>query len=41
MTSFKSPIQGVSGVIIVSLKYNSGIPTVLKNALEWASRPLE
>ncbi|MED4074195.1 hypothetical protein P4602_23445 [Priestia endophytica] len=25
----------------MSLKYNSGIPTVLKNALEWASRPLE
>ncbi|WP_307843880.1 NADPH-dependent FMN reductase [Priestia endophytica] len=41
MTSFKSSIQGVAGIIIVSLKYNSGIQGVLKKALDWASRPLE
>ncbi|WP_338452464.1 NADPH-dependent FMN reductase [Niallia oryzisoli] len=41
VTSFKSAIQDVDGIIIVSPEYNSGIPGVLKNALDWASRPLE
>lgn len=41
VTSFKSSIQGVDGIMIVSPEYNSGIPGVLKNALEWASRPRE
>ncbi|MCM3541018.1 NADPH-dependent FMN reductase [Priestia endophytica] len=41
VTSFKSSIQGVDGIIIVSPEYNSGIPGVLKNALDWASRPRE
>ncbi|MGG4264792.1 NADPH-dependent FMN reductase [Peribacillus simplex] len=41
VTSFKSAIQGVDGIIIVSPEYNSGIPGVLKNALDWASRPRE
>ncbi|WP_138751408.1 NADPH-dependent FMN reductase [Paenibacillus sinopodophylli] len=36
---FKSAIQAVDGVIIVSPEYNSGIPGVLKNAIDWASRP--
>lgn len=40
VTSFKSSIQGVDG-IIVCLEYNSGIPGVLKNPLDWASRPRE
>jgi chromate reductase len=39
VTSFKSAIQDVDGIIIVSPEYNSGIPGVLKNALDWASRP--
>jgi chromate reductase, NAD(P)H dehydrogenase (quinone) len=38
VTSFKSAIQDVDGIIIVSPEYNSGIPGVLKNALDWASR---
>ncbi|CAH0237148.1 NADPH-dependent FMN reductase [Peribacillus sp. NPDC101481] len=41
VASFKSAIQGVDGIIIVSPEYNSGIPGVLKNALDWASRPRE
>ncbi|MGG4147301.1 NADPH-dependent FMN reductase [Paenibacillus algorifonticola] len=36
---FKAAIQAVDGVIIVSPEYNSGIPGVLKNAIDWASRP--
>ncbi len=41
MTLFKSAIKDVDGIIIVSPEYNSGIPGVLKNALDWASRPRE
>lgn len=41
VTAFKSAIQEVDGIIIVSPEYNSGIPGVLKNALDWASRPRE
>jgi chromate reductase, NAD(P)H dehydrogenase (quinone) len=41
VTSFKSAIQAVDGIIIISPEYNSGIPGVLKNALDWASRPRE
>lgn len=41
VTSFKSSIQGVDSIIMVSPEYNSGIPDVLKNALYWASRPRE
>ncbi|MEH7116661.1 NADPH-dependent FMN reductase [Neobacillus vireti] len=37
--SFKSAIQDVDGIMIVSPEYNSGIPGGLKNALDWASRP--
>jgi chromate reductase len=39
VVSFKKAIQEVNGIIIVSPEYNSGIPGVLKNALDWASRP--
>ncbi|GLV67050.1 FMN reductase [Bacillus mycoides] len=39
--SFKSAIQDVDGIIIVSLEYSFGLPVVLKNALDWASRPQE
>lgn len=41
VTLFKSAISDVDGIIIVSPEYNSGIPGVLKNALDWASRPRE
>jgi chromate reductase len=36
---FKTAIQEVDGIIIVSPEYNSGIPGVLKNALDWDQDP--
>jgi chromate reductase len=38
--SFRSSIAASDGVVIVTPEYNHGIPGVLKNALDWASRPL-
>ncbi len=39
VTQFKQAIKQVDGLIIVSPEYNSGVPGVLKNAIDWASRP--
>jgi chromate reductase len=36
---FKDAIAASVGVLVVSPEYNYGIPGVLKNALDWASRP--
>ena len=36
---FKDLIESLDGVIIVTPEYNRSIPGVLKNAIEWASRP--
>lgn len=36
---FKQKISECEGLVIVSAEYNYGIPGVLKNALDWASRP--
>jgi chromate reductase, NAD(P)H dehydrogenase (quinone) len=36
---FRTTIAGCDGVVIVTPEYNHGIPGVLKNALDWASRP--
>lgn len=37
--ALKAKIAASDGLIIVTPEYNYGIPGVLKNALDWASRP--
>ena len=39
VTDFKNRIRNADGIIIVTPEYNYSIPGVLKNALDWASRP--
>jgi chromate reductase len=36
---FRAVIGSSDGIVIVTPEYNHGIPGVLKNALDWASRP--
>ena len=37
--AFKSAIAAVDAVLFVTPEYNRSIPGVLKNAIDWASRP--
>lgn len=37
--ALKSAIRDCDGLVLVSPEYNYGMPGVLKNALDWASRP--
>ena len=39
MTRLKGEIEAADGVLIVTPEYNRSIPGVLKNAIDWASRP--
>lgn len=38
---FRARIKAADGVLIVTPEYNYSIPGVLKNAIDWASRPPE
>jgi chromate reductase len=37
--AFKSVIEAADGLIVISPEYNHGISGVLKNAIDWVSRP--
>lgn len=39
VTDFKKQIRNSNGILIVTPEYNYSIPGVLKNTLDWASRP--
>lgn len=39
VVALKAAIDSADGVVICSPEYNFGMPGVLKNALDWASRP--
>ncbi|MFM0149916.1 NADPH-dependent FMN reductase [Paraburkholderia sp. RL18-085-BIA-A] len=38
--TFKDAVTRCDGVVIVSPEYNHGMPGVFKNALDWASQPI-
>jgi len=39
VTALKNAITAADGLVIVSPEYNYSMPGVLKNAIDWASRP--
>ena len=39
VAAFKSAIRSADALLIATPEYNYGIPGVLKNAIDWASRP--
>lgn len=39
VTAFKQAIREADGVLFVTPEYNHGVPGVMKNAVDWASRP--
>jgi chromate reductase len=40
VTALREAVAGADAVLIATPEYNSSIPGALKNALDWASRPL-
>ena len=39
VTEFKQKIKAADAILLVTPEYNYGLPGVLKNAIDWASRP--
>jgi chromate reductase len=39
VAAFKQAIRAADGVLMVTPEYNHGVPGVMKNAVDWASRP--
>lgn len=39
VTELKEALSAADGLLLVTPEYNYGVPGVLKNALDWASRP--
>lgn len=39
VTAFKAAIRAADGVLMATPEYNHGVPGVMKNAVDWASRP--
>ncbi len=39
VTAFRDAIKAAHGILIVTPEHNRGVPGVLKNALDWATRP--
>jgi chromate reductase len=39
VVALKQAIRSADGVLFVTPEYNHGVPGVMKNALDWASRP--
>ena len=39
VAALKAAIRGADALLVVTPEYNYGVPGVLKNAIDWASRP--
>jgi chromate reductase len=39
VTVLKDAVAGADGLLLVTPEYNSGVPGVFKNAIDWMSRP--
>jgi chromate reductase len=39
VAALKQAVAGADGVLFVTPEYNHGVPAVMKNALDWCSRP--